>query len=183
MTAMVHEKLVALLTPLFPRGAELRVVSTANDDTTVRIEWPGHRGNAANVVLSREDATDWQGAPADAREVEARIRRFVAKRLKTFTPDEHIRVQQWEVWSSPLHELADELDILAPGYSAEWDGPSLVIWKRRDHELRIIRDVPGKFRVSVRKRDQLKFEQFGGGNVVNLDGARAEIVLFAKLAA
>lgn len=93
----VSDRLIALLKPLFPRDATLKPVDNEGDETIVRVEWPGHRGNAVNVVVDRTTATDWEGQPGDQRAVEARVAAFVKQQLANFRPRDDIAVQTWTV--------------------------------------------------------------------------------------
>ena len=99
----VSDRLIALLKPLFPRDATLKPVDNEGDETIVRVEWPGHRGNAVNVVVDRTTATDWEGQPGDQRAVEARVAAFVKQQLANFRPRTTSRCRRgpWPVPPSP----------------------------------------------------------------------------------
>ena len=76
----------------------------------MRVEWPGHRGNAVNVVVDRTTATDREGQPGDQRAVEARVAAFVKQQLANFRPHDDIAVQTWTVAGPAVPPMGSAAD-------------------------------------------------------------------------
>ena len=103
MAPDTQQKFLALLKPLFPEGATLRVVKGTEPDTSggelfrVRIDWAN---DAINLRIPRQFVDDHRhGTASSQKELEQRLASFVRDRREAFRPNPGPRLRPVIVWT------------------------------------------------------------------------------------
>jgi hypothetical protein len=105
MAPDTQQKFLAVLKPLFPEGATLRIVKGTEPDTSgrelfrVRIDWAN---DAINLRIPRQVVDDHRhGTATSQKELEQQVAAFVHDRLEAFRPNPGPRLRRVVVWTFP----------------------------------------------------------------------------------
>ena len=105
MAPYTQQRFLAVLKPLFPDGATLRILKGTEPDTSggelfrIRIDWAN---DAINLRIPRQFADDHRhGTASSQKELEEQLAVFVHDRRKAFRPNPGPRLRPVVVWTFP----------------------------------------------------------------------------------
>ena len=105
MAPYTQQRLLAVLKPLFPEGATLRILKGTEPDTSggelfrIRIDWAN---DAINLRVPRHFADNHRhGTASSQKELEEQLAAFVHDRREAFRPNPGPRLRPVVVWTLP----------------------------------------------------------------------------------
>ncbi len=105
MAPYTQQRFLAVLKPLFPDGATLRILKGTEPDTSggelfrIRIDWAN---DAINLRIPRRFVDDHRdGTASSQKELEEQLAAFVHDRREAFRPNPGPRLRPVVVWTLP----------------------------------------------------------------------------------